>query len=120
VFSVNSRIKWSYIGEEFKYYLDVTASSLLHEDSFAYDFFNNVVLPDTFNEVSSGAWTCDSKFKESSQLMELSIGSRNYNQVLTFLYVEEIENDCPPDSHSEDYNNDEYTELDGHLKFKKR
>ncbi|MCL5318767.1 MAG: ImmA/IrrE family metallo-endopeptidase [Thaumarchaeota archaeon] len=117
VYSEKSRIGWFHIGGEFKYFLDVRPGSSLHKDSFAYDFFNGTVLPDTFNEVPSYAWMSDSKFRRSSRLMELSIGSRTYNHVLTFLYVEHEEEDDYDSDYADDH--DDYKELDGYLRFRK-
>lgn len=117
VYSENSRIGWFHIGAEFRYFLDVRPRSSLHKDSFAFDFFNRSVIPDTFNEVPPNAWSSDSRLRRSSRLMELSIGSRTYNHVLTFLYVEHDEEDDYDRGYADDQDN--YRELDGHLRFRK-
>lgn len=116
VFSENSRIRWFYAGDEFRYYLDARPGSPLHKDSLAYDFFNGVALPDMFAEVPTYAWINDYKLKRSSRVMEMSIGSRTYKHVVSFLYVDDYEEDDSDESKDLD----EYKELDGHLKFKKR
>lgn len=116
VFSENSRVRWFYPGDEFRYYLDARPGSPLHKDSLAYDFFNGVVLPDTFAEVPSYSWINDYKFKRSFRLLEMAIGSRTYNHVLSFLYVDSNEED----DYDEYAVHDDYKELDGYLKFKKR
>lgn len=112
IFSENSRISWFRVGEEFKYFLDVRPGSPLHKDSFAFDFFKGLILPDTFNEVPFHAWLGDSKFNLSSRVMEMSIGSSAYNHALTFLYIEHEEDDYDNDS-------DDYRELDGVMRFRK-
>lgn len=109
VFSENSRIGWFHVCEEFKYFLDVRPGSPLHKDSFAFDFFKGAALPDTFNEVPFHTWLGDPRFRQSSRVMEMSIGSSTYNHVLTFLYVE----------HEEDDDSNDYRELDGIMKFRK-
>lgn len=115
VFSENSKIRWFNAGEEFRYYLDSTPGSLLHKESLAYNFFSGVTLPDTFTEIPSYVWINDFKYKKSHRVMELSIGSRTYNHVLTFLYVDNIEED----DDAEDEERYDYKELDGYLKFKR-
>ncbi len=114
VYSENSRISWFHIGDEFKYFLDVRPGSPLHRDSFAYDFFKGTPIPDSFNEVPSYAWGGDSKFRRSAKVMEMSIGSSTYNQVLTFLFVEHEEDEADEDDDSDDYG-----ELDGYMRFRK-
>ncbi|MCL5421027.1 MAG: ImmA/IrrE family metallo-endopeptidase [Nitrospirae bacterium] len=115
VYSENSRISWFHIGEEFKYFLDVSPGSPVHKDSFAYDFFKGTPIPDSFNEVPSYAWTGDSKFKNSSRVMEMSIGSSTYNHVLTFLFVDHEEED----EESYDDDSEDYGEVDGYFRFRK-
>jgi hypothetical protein len=115
VFSENSRISWFHIGEEFKYFLDVRPGSPVHIDSFAHDFFKGIPIPDSFNEVPSHAWTGDSRFTNSSRVMEMSIGSSMYSHVLTFLFVDHEEDD----EKSYDDDSDDYEELDGYMRFRK-
>jgi Zn-dependent peptidase ImmA (M78 family) len=119
VYSENSRISWFHTGEEFKYFLDVRPGSPVHNDSFAYDFFKGTTIPDSFNEVPSQAWASDSKIRNSSKVMEMSIGSSTYNHVLTFLFVDHEEEDEEGYDDASDAD-DEYNELDGYLRFKKR
>ncbi len=115
IFSENSRISWFHIGDEFKYFLDARPGSPVHRDSFAYDFFKGIPIPDSFNAVPSYAWTGDSKLRNSSRVMEMSIGSSTYNYVLTFLFVDHKEED--EDGYDDD--SDDYGEIDGYLRFRK-
>lgn len=91
VCSEDSVIKWFVVnGEEFQYFLNTNGK--VHSESLAYDFFRGDDLPDKFFPVSASAWIWDGRIRGRGQLKELAIGSRNYNQVLSFLYIDE-END---------------------------
>jgi IrrE N-terminal-like domain len=114
VYSENARIGWFHIGEEFKYFLDIRPGSSVHNDSFAYDFFKGTPMPDSFKEVPSHAWTGDSRLRNTSKVMEMSIGSSTYNHVLTFLFVDHEEDD----EDAYDDNSDDYEELNGCMRFR--
>jgi Zn-dependent peptidase ImmA (M78 family) len=109
--SERSRVKWFHHGEEFPYFINAQPGSPLHRDSHAYDFFMGGQLPEGFLDVSSDAWIDDYRFKDSAKVMEMAIGLPAYNQVLSFLYVDKIEDDEYED-------NDYYKELDGYPKFR--
>lgn len=88
VCSEDSVIKWFVVnGEEFQYFLNTKGK--VHSESLAYDFFKGEKLPDKFFPVSATAWIWDGRIRGSGQIKELAIGSRNYNQVLSFLYIDE-------------------------------
>lgn len=109
VYSEGSRIRWFNAGKDFGCYLDVKRGSLLQRESLAFNFFKGAELPTELEEVPSCAWIND--YKDVYQVKELSLGSRKYNYVLSFIYVEKHDED---DDEYGDYN-----ELDGNLTFRR-
>jgi len=110
VCSEKAVIKWFVISEEFPYNLNVRGK--LHPNSIAYNFFKGHGLPNKFLPVTADAWIDDYKFNTNDKVSEMAIALPAYSQVLSFIYVDSDEDN--------DYNRDDYyTELDGHLKFKK-
>lgn len=109
VCSEDSRIKWFCRGEEFPYFLNTNPGSPLHQDSFAYHFFETSKTHENFYEVPIEAWVDDRRAKSSAVLMETVIGIPSYNAALSFLYVDESFN----------ADTEEDPELDGQLKFRK-
>lgn len=112
VCSEDSRIKWFCRGEEFPYYLNTTPGSPLHQDSFAYHFFDTSKTHENFYEVPLEAWIDDERARSSTVLMETVIAIPSYNAALSILYVDQ-------DSEAFDEDADEDSELDGNLRFKK-
>lgn len=108
VFSENKRIKWYILNKDaFPYYLHLSGN--VHPESMAHDFFHGKNLPHEFIEVSPEAWLSDYRFINSATVKELAIGSRSYNHVLSFIYIDK------PDEAEED---DDCRELDGYLRFR--
>lgn len=112
--SENSTIKWFYRGDEFPLFLNASPRTPLHRDSFAYNFFKTGKSNNDFFNVPAVAWISGHHMvKESSSIMEMSIGIPSYKQALSFLYVDTLGSNGYEDE--DDY----YGELDGQLRFKK-
>lgn len=60
----------------------------VHKDSLAYDCFHGNDIPEGFFPVDSHAWV-ESGWQVKGKLKEYAIHLKKYNQVLSFLYVEE-------------------------------
>ena len=101
VFSTNGFIKWIKKGKAFPYFL---SPGKLSDDTFAIEFYKNGELPQTFQEVPAHAWA--DRVSPSKIMKELSIPLPYYNSVISFLYVEEADED------------NDVEELDGHLRFR--
>jgi len=108
IYSEDSTIKRFHKDDSFPYYLNAIPGSPLHRDSYAYSFFKGEDPTDYLFPVPSEAWFDDSRIKPNDTVKELVIGSRRYNYALSFLYIEEDD---------EDYD-DSYDELDGEMKFR--
>lgn len=85
VFSINSKIKWFFKGDEFPYYI---SSGKLSEDSVAIDFFKKKKLPKTFESILASVWLDDYRLRNDMEIEELSVPLPYYNSVLSFLYVD--------------------------------
>jgi len=108
VCSENSCVKWFVKGEDFPFYL--MNRGKLGEESMAIEFFKGRDLPKSFAAVPAEAWLDDYKLKEDTGIQEFSVALPYYNQVLSFLYAEPLEED----------DEDEYVkELDGYPRFRK-
>lgn len=108
VCSENGKIKWFFLNkEEFPYHLHLRGN--LHPESYAYGFFHDEDLPCKFIEVSPEVWIDDYRYKGSSKVMEMSIGNKTYNQVLSFIYINDT---------GEDEEDEYYKELDGSPRFR--
>lgn len=108
VCSENGKIKWFFLNkDEFPNYLHLRGD--LHPESYAYDFFYGEEPPRKFIEVSPEAWVDDYRYKGSSKVMEMSIGNKTYNQVLSFIYINDT---------GEDEGDEYYKELDGSPRFR--
>ena len=86
--SDDSQIKWFIIDKDyFPFYVNTTGK--VHSDSLAYDYYNGLDLTDKLFAVEPHAWI-ESKYPIRGTLRELAIPlGRKYNQVLSFLYIEE-------------------------------
>jgi Zn-dependent peptidase ImmA (M78 family) len=84
--SDNSEIKWYVVNfDQFPYPLNATGK--VHKNSMAYEFFMGNSLSDTLFPVEKDAWF---RWSVQGKLKELAISlGKKYNQVLSFLYVEE-------------------------------
>lgn len=106
--SRNSSIKWFFKGAEFPFYIQ--AEGKLSEDSIAFEFFKGRELSKSFQSVPADVWIDDYRLRDDMEIQEMSIAIPYYNQVLTFIYVENYEEN----------DEDEYLEeLNGYPKFKK-
>ena len=106
--SEKGAIKSFFRGEEFPYY--VRDKGPLDENSMAIEFFNGENIPTTIEAVPAECWLDDYRIKGDLEVQELSIALPYYNEVLTFLYVDDYNID----------DEDEYLEeLDGYPKFRK-
>lgn len=84
--SEDSAIKWFVVDfDQFPYPLNTTGK--LHMNSMAYEYFHAGDLSDKLFPVEDNAWF-RWKIKGSPKELAISLG-RKYNQVLSFLYVEE-------------------------------
>jgi Zn-dependent peptidase ImmA (M78 family) len=71
----------------FSHYINI--SGKVHSDSVAYDYYNGLEIRNKLMPIETHAWI-ESKYPLKGQLKELAIPlGKNYNQVLSFLYVEE-------------------------------
>jgi Zn-dependent peptidase ImmA (M78 family) len=113
VCSVDSRVKWFCRGAQFPYYLNANPGTPVHQDSFAYHFFETTKTHENFYEVPTESWIDDEKGNNSTTLKEMVIGIPSYSMALSFLYLEKSE--------GEDFADDrvEYQELDGYPKFRR-
>ncbi len=107
----NSKIKWFFIDDnKFPYYLNVTG--IVHPKSISHRVSQSNDLANEFIEVPPEAWIDDYRFKNTAKVMEMAIRMPSYNQVLSFIYIEEIEDEDEEDEYCET--------LDGCLRFKRR
>lgn len=88
VFSKDSKItRFIADPDSFPYYINI--SGKVHSDSIAYDYYNGVEIRDKLMPIETHAWI-ETRYPLKGQLKELAIPlGKNYNQVLSFLYVEE-------------------------------
>lgn len=85
VCSSSERIKWFVVDREwFPLYLNI--SGKVHPESMAYEHFLGRSVPQKFCSVEPEAWT---NWKVRGKLTEFAIPLGHYNEVLSFLYVEE-------------------------------
>lgn len=85
VCSSPERIKWFVVDREwFPLYLNI--SGKVHPESMAYEHFQGRAVPQKFWRVEPEAWT---DWKVRGKLTEFAIPLGNYNEVLSFLHVEE-------------------------------
>ncbi len=113
VCSVDSRIKWLCRGDQFPYHLNANPGTPVHQDSFAYHFFETTKTPENFYEVPLESWVDDENVKDSAVLREMVIGITSYNMALSFLHIEKSEeNDFTDDG-------EDFQELDGYPKFRR-
>lgn len=77
--------------DHFPHYINI--SGTVHSDSIAYDYYNGIEIRHKLMPIETHAWI-ESRYPPKGQLKELAIplGSR-YNQVLSFLYMEESSDD---------------------------
>ena len=88
VFSQDSMIR-RFIADpdHFPYYINI--SGKVHSDSIAYDYYNGREIYNKLMPIETRAWI-ETKYPLKGQLKELAIPlGKNYNQVLSFLYLEE-------------------------------
>ena len=79
------RIRWFVIDTKWcPLYLNIEGK--VHPESMAYEYFQGNSLPQDFRSIESAAWT---DWKIRGKLKELAIPLGKYDQVLSFLYVEE-------------------------------
>ena len=105
IYSEDSTIKWFHMDDRFPYYLNAMPGSPLHRDSYAYSFFKGEDPTDYLFPVPAEAWFDNSRIKSNDTVKELVVGSRKYNYSLSFVYIEEGDED--------------YDELDGEMRFRK-
>jgi len=73
--------------DHFPYYINI--SGKVHSDSIASDYYNGIEIRDKLMPIETHAWI-ETKYPLKGQLKELAIPlGKKYNQVLSFLYVEE-------------------------------
>ena len=73
--------------DHFPYYINITGK--VHSDSIAYDYYNGIDIRNKLMPIETHSWI-ETKYPIKGQLKELAIPlGANYNQVLSFLYVEE-------------------------------
>ena len=109
--SENGVIKSFFKGDGFPFY--VRGYGQLDKESMAIEFFKGNELPRNFEPVSADCWLDDFKLEDDDndlEVQELSIPLPYYNEVLTFLCVE---------NHEEYDENGYLEELDGYPRFKK-
>ncbi len=109
VFSKDSQIvRFIADPDYFPHYINI--SGTVHGDSRAYDYYHDLELPKKMVPVEIHAWI-ESKYPIRGTLQELAIPlGQNYNQVLSFLNIENYDN--------EEDDDDGYEELDGYPRFK--
>jgi len=88
VCSESSWIKWFVVDyDHFPYYINT--SGKVHNESLAYDYYHGLDLPKHLFPVQTYAWL-ENRYPIKATLKELAIPiGRKYNQVLSFLLVEE-------------------------------
>ncbi len=85
VCSSPDRIKWFVVDKEwFPLYLNIRGK--VHPESMAYEHFQGRAVPQEFWTVEPEAWT---DWRVKGKLKEFAIPLGNYNEVLSFLFVEE-------------------------------
>jgi hypothetical protein len=87
VVSRDSMITWFMKGRDFPFFISTTGK--VHHESLAYDFFKGRELPDDFFSVSAIGWI-DSSRMARKEIMELAIPLPRYNEVLSFLYTDDV------------------------------
>lgn len=88
VFSQDLKIK-RFIADPdyFPHYINIMGT--VHSDSMAYDYYHGLDLPNKLFPIETHAWI-ETRYPLRGQLKELAIPlGKNYNHVLSFLYVEE-------------------------------
>ena len=91
VFSQDSKIK-RFIADPdyFSHYINM---GTVHSESMAYDYYHGIELRNKLMPIETHAWI-ETKYSLKGQLKELAIPlGKKYNQVLSFLYVEESDDD---------------------------
>jgi len=87
VLSENGRVKWYVKSQGFGYEVRDT---VLHENTYAYDFFKDGTLPSTPQKVLASAWV--KKIHDPNELLiEESVAIYSLGMVLTLIYVEDSE-----------------------------
>lgn len=87
VCSTPKEILWFVVdADHFPVFLNTKGS--LHKDSMAYEYFQGNDVPDGFFPVEPYAWV-DDTWRVHGELKEYAIHLKKYDQVLSFLYVEE-------------------------------
>lgn len=82
VFSQDSMIRWYYKSED--WWPRISRGQKLDQRTLAYDFFRGKAIPDEPEEIQSDAWI-DRKLEDD--LVEHSLGSTQFNFVLTILWI---------------------------------
>lgn len=82
VYSVNGNILWFYKSDD--WWHNIPKGLPLDKRTIAYDFFKGESIPDMPEEVDADAWISS---RSVDEIVEHSIGSRNYNFVLSILWI---------------------------------
>lgn len=84
--SENSSIKWFVVNSDhFPYF--VNTEGKVHSESLAYDYFQGDKMSAKLMRVEPIAWLNESSIKGTLKELVISLG--NYNQALSFIYIEE-------------------------------
>ena len=95
--SKDRNIKWYKKSKSFDFHVKV--GKKVSPDSYAFDFYDGIDLPDKPMKASAHAWFTGD-FDEDAEIFEHSIGFYNYGVVISLLWVND---DIRPYSRREDY-----------------
>jgi Zn-dependent peptidase ImmA (M78 family) len=87
VYAEDRLIRWFFPSPDFHHFIPV--KYYLSEDTFAFNFFNKMKLPNEFSSVRADAWFSGNDINPKAQIKEHTIPFPNYNATLTLLWVEE-------------------------------
>ncbi len=86
VVSTRGKAKWLVRSEEFRYWIH--PGTVLHENTYAADFFRGTNLPAGMQTVLASAWIQEGHFGSTVTIKEESRALPRYNTVLSLLWIE--------------------------------
>jgi hypothetical protein len=87
VVSRNKQVEWFRTTKDFYYKLEKGTS--LHQNSWAWSYFEGEDVPETIQTVRADAWLEGKRVRPRNQIKEHSIFLRRYGTVLTLLWIDD-------------------------------
>ncbi|MCD4654763.1 ImmA/IrrE family metallo-endopeptidase [bacterium] len=87
VYTEARKIRWFFPSLDFDYFIPV--KDYVSENSYAFNFFNEMKIPDEFISIRADAWLSSATIDQNAQIKEHTISFPNYDATLTLLWVDE-------------------------------